>query len=87
MEVTIDKAGRIVVPKPVRDRFGLKKDSKLELVEDSEAIVLKPMEKRSGLSRRPNGRLVITNRAPERIDWDHLVDDVREKRIREIAGR
>src|SRR5208337_4355815 len=44
MVVTIDSAGRIVVPKPVRERLGLRKDSKLELEETADGIVLKPVE-------------------------------------------
>ena len=32
MTLRIDKAGRIVVPKPLRKRFGLKPDTELEAV-------------------------------------------------------
>jgi len=85
MEVTIDGAGRIVVPKAVRDRLGLHKDSKLELEETSEGVVLRPLEPDSGLIRR-NGRLVFTGRPVGNINWDRLVQDDREKRVRKIGG-
>ncbi len=85
MEVTIDSAGRIVVPKPVRERLGLRKDSKLELKETEEGLILKPIEK-DPLWKRENGRLVFYGRPVGKVDWDRVVDDMREERIREIAG-
>ncbi len=86
MRISIDKAGRIVVPKPVRDRFGLRPDSKLELVENDEGFQLKPLEETARLVRLPNGRLLFTGTGPAHIAWDHLVQDMYEERIREIGG-
>jgi len=86
MQVSIDKAGRVLVPKPVRDRFGLREDCKLELHEGAEGITLKPIGDRPRLLRRPGGRLVYTGRAPADVDWDHLIDDMREERMRKIGG-
>jgi len=40
MRVAIDGAGRIVVPKPMRDRLGLRGPSELEVVEEEGRIVL-----------------------------------------------
>ena len=85
MEVTIDGAGRIVIPKAVRDRFGLHKDSRLEVEETADGLVLKPMEQESGLIRR-NGRLVFTGRSIGKINWDRLVQEDREERMRKIGG-
>ena len=39
--VTIDKLGRIVVPKPLRDRLGLVAGSELELVEQPNGFLLR----------------------------------------------
>lgn len=86
MQVSIDKAGRIVVPKPVRDRLGLRAESKLELVENAHGILLKPVGKEAAWKRDENGHLVFTGHAPPDLDWDRLVDDVREERIRKIGG-
>jgi AbrB family looped-hinge helix DNA binding protein len=46
MTLRIDKAGRIVVPKPLRERFGLKPDTELEAVEQSDGVLLRPVEQR-----------------------------------------
>ena len=43
MTLKIDKAGRIVVPKPVRERLGLRAGMDLEVAEKSEGLLLKPV--------------------------------------------
>jgi AbrB family looped-hinge helix DNA binding protein len=86
MHVKIDQAGRIVLPKKIRDRFGLRKNSELELKESAEGIVLKPVSDESCLMLDKDGWLVFTGRPIGKINWDRLVDDMREERIREIGG-
>jgi AbrB family looped-hinge helix DNA binding protein len=86
MQVTIDQAGRIVVPKAVRERLGLHKGSELELKESPEGIVLQPVERTSALARR-NGRLVIVARPPKDFDPVRAVEEDREERMRYIGGR
>lgn len=85
MHVKVDQAGRIVIPKSLRDRFGLRKDSELEIKESKEGIVLKPAEE-SGLCRDENGWLVFRGRPTRPIDWDKLIEEDREERMREIGG-
>ena len=51
MLVTIDRAGRIVVPKEVRDRLALTPNSELELSVEGDGVVLRP--------RRVPGRRVV----------------------------
>jgi AbrB family looped-hinge helix DNA binding protein len=87
MQVTIDKAGRIVVPKPTRDRLGLRAESKLELVENDEGFQLTPIEATARLVRRPNGRLMLAGPGTPGTDWKNLVRNMREERMRKIAGR
>ena len=87
MQISIDKAGRIVVPKPLRDRLGLRPDSKLELTESDEGFHLKPLDAAPRLVRRADGRLMVTGSPSVAADWKNLVRNVREERIRKIAGR
>jgi AbrB family looped-hinge helix DNA binding protein len=86
MHVKIDQAGRVVLPKKVRDRFGLRKNSELELEESADGIVLKPTVEKQGLTRDKHGWLVHTGRPVGQIKWDRLVEDMHEQRIREIGG-
>lgn len=85
MEITIDQAGRIVVPKAVRARLGLRKDSKLELKETEDGFILKPVENEP-LWIRENGRLVFIGRPVGKVNWDRIVDEDREARMRKIGG-
>lgn len=43
MKLTLDKFGRVVIPKSIRDRLGLRPGTTLELDQSSEdSIVLRP---------------------------------------------
>ncbi len=44
MELKIDKSGRIVVPKALRERLGFKPDSELEAIEHPDGVLLKRVE-------------------------------------------
>jgi len=84
MTLKIDGAGRVVLPKPVRDRFGLKAGTDLELQETAEGVVLKPVRQRPSLVMR-DGLLVHRGKLPKGIDWNRLVDDDRADRIRSLT--
>ena len=43
MDITIDKAGRIVIPKPVRDTLGLQPGDALELESTAESMTIRPL--------------------------------------------
>lgn len=86
MHVRIDSAGRIVVPKSVRERLGLKRDSELELEERAGGIVLRPVKQGSALVRDKRGWLVFNGTLAGDVDWDRLVEEDREARMDEIAG-
>lgn len=42
MHTTIDSAGRVVVPKRLREALGLRAGTRLEMSEENGAIILKP---------------------------------------------
>jgi AbrB family looped-hinge helix DNA binding protein len=52
LEVTIDKQGRIVIPKEIREKYGLLDDDKLELVARENAIELIPLTNENDLAIR-----------------------------------
>ncbi len=42
MKATVDRVGRIVIPKPVRDALGIRPDTELEVTVDNGAVRLEP---------------------------------------------
>jgi AbrB family looped-hinge helix DNA binding protein len=85
MNVKIDKAGRIVLPKPVRERFRLRQGSDLEIEERPEGLLLKPVDRRPSMVQK-NGIWVHLGKLPKGFDWDTLVEDARDDRIKELSG-
>ena len=82
MEVTVDDYGRIVIPKPIRDRLGLESGSSLELDVASEegggeAITLRPRGQEPPLQQK-GGLLVHTGCLTDE-DFD-VVQQLREQR-------
>ena len=85
MTLTIDAAGRVVIPKPLRDRLGLQAGSTLEVLETSDGVTLKPAGRRSPLARK--GRfLVITSDLPPGFDILKAIDEEREAQDRKNLG-
>ena len=85
MLVKIDKAGRIVLPKPVRERFHLREGSELEIEERSDGLTLRPVEQRPSMVRK-DGIWVHLGKLPRGFDWDVAVDTLREERIKDTSG-
>ncbi len=85
MTVKIDKAGRVILPKPVRDRLGLREGSDLEVVETPEGVVLKPVERGASMIKK-QGLWVHTGKMPPGFDVVQAIRDDRDERIRKLAG-
>ncbi len=83
MKLRIDRSGRIVVPKPLRKRLGLDPDQELELVEQSNGVLLRPIRQEPVLVK-VGGVLVHQGVAEPDFNWDRIVDDVREERIQQL---
>jgi len=83
MNVHMDPAGRLVLPKKVRERFRLQGGDTLALEVKGDAIQLRPQQAKARLER-VNGILVLVSEMslPEGRD---LVSESREERIEEIA--
>jgi AbrB family looped-hinge helix DNA binding protein len=85
MTLKIDKAGRVILPKPVRDRLGLHEGSDLEILETPEGVMLKPVEHRPSMVKK-QGLWVHTGKLPAGFDIVQAIRNDREERIRKLAG-
>jgi AbrB family looped-hinge helix DNA binding protein len=83
MEVRIDKAGRIVVPKPLRDRLGFRPDTELEAIEQQEGVLLKRIDQGPSMVKA-DGLWVHRGSAEPGANWESVLDDIREERIRSV---
>jgi AbrB family looped-hinge helix DNA binding protein len=85
MELRFDKAGRVILPKPVRDRLGLRGGSGLEMSETPDVVLPKPLDQEP-LMIKQRGLWVQTGRIPAGLDIVQAVRDDREARIQKLAG-
>ena len=83
MELRIDKAGRIVVPKPLRERLGFKPDTELEAIEQAEGVLLKRVEQRPSMVK-VDDLWVHQGRAEPGANWERILEGVREERIESV---
>jgi AbrB family looped-hinge helix DNA binding protein len=83
MTLKIDKSGRIVVPKPLRDRLGLKPNTELEVLEQPGGVLLRPVEQKPSMLR-VDGLWVHQGIAQLGDNWDRALDDLREERIQSV---
>ena len=85
MTVKMDSAGRIVLPKPVREHLALSPGAELDLEEENGKLTLTPTARTSGLVRK-DGYWVMTGKLPPGFDFQKFIDEMREERFREIMG-
>lgn len=85
MKLRLDKSGRVVLPKPLRQRLGLRVGSTLEATEAAEGLLLRAIARRPSLVER-DGFLVHTGQAIHPFDWQDLREDAEQERLRDILG-
>ncbi len=82
MTVTIDKAGRVVIPAAVRERLGLRAGTALELSVEDAAIRLAPAAAAPELVKR-RGRLVarptVARKELPAVNVAALIDEERSR--------
>jgi AbrB family looped-hinge helix DNA binding protein len=83
MKTTLDRFGRIVVPKEVRDRHGLVAGSEIEIEESGESILLHPVSELPGLVEK-EGILIFRGHSEGSID--SAVRSHRDERLRAAGG-
>ncbi|MGB9030161.1 MAG: AbrB/MazE/SpoVT family DNA-binding domain-containing protein [Acidobacteriaceae bacterium] len=85
--ITIDKAGRVVVPRKFREALQIKPGDELEIEASEEGLHLRPRHNRSRMFRK-NGMWVIdTGGGPLTSEMvNETIHRIREERARRILG-
>jgi AbrB family looped-hinge helix DNA binding protein len=86
MKLRLDKSGRVVLPKPLRQRLGLRAGATFEATEGPDGVLLRPITQRPSLIER-DGFLVHTGQPVRAFDWEQLSEDLEQERLRDILGR
>jgi AbrB family looped-hinge helix DNA binding protein len=86
MTLALDKMGRLVVPKALRDRFALKPGDELDVTLESDGIRLRPIAPPQPMTVQ-NGILVCSSELPVSA-WDlaSFIDHQRDQRSQELGG-
>jgi AbrB family looped-hinge helix DNA binding protein len=83
MNVSIDKFGRLVLPKTVRGHFGLVAGSELTLEECEDKIILRLIDERTTL-HLDDGILVFNGKLNGNIE--QIFTEFREERFNHLSG-
>lgn len=80
MQLKIDRAGRIVVPKPLRERLGFSPDTQLQVIEQPEGVLLKRVQQRPSMVKA-DGLWLHQGVSEPGANWDRVLENMREGRI------
>lgn len=85
--VSIDKAGRIVIPKPLRDHFRLEPGDSLEVTSSGDEITLRPVRETIPI-RKEDGVWVYRSGQPViGVSIRDLIEQDRDERVRHVLSR
>jgi AbrB family looped-hinge helix DNA binding protein len=84
--VTIDKAGRIVLPKPLRDELHLSPGDALDLVVEGEQVMLRPRRSSSPLQKKQGVWVFSTGKPMTSDETEETLRKIRGQRDRRNAG-
>jgi len=85
MAITIDKAGRLVLPKPIRDRFNLVEGTQLEVEMETDGVRLRVPDSGPSL-RRKQGIMVHHGDSMVHLDVAEFIRGQRESRTFQLAA-
>lgn len=84
-KVTLDQAGRLVLPKSVREALRVGPGDSLEITAEDDRVTLTPVRTYPGLHKE-RGIWVYRSGKPSRASIPDLIDEARRERSRELMG-
>jgi len=86
-QLTLDKAGRIVLPKPMRDQLELGPGDVLEVESTGEGITIKPVRVDTPLAKERGVWVYRTGQSLSSSAVNETVEAIREERGRAAKGK
>jgi AbrB family looped-hinge helix DNA binding protein len=83
-KITLDRAGRVLIPKSLREELHLDPGDTLQLESEGEEIMLRPVRPKA-LLKKEHGVWVYQG-GPTDTSIPDLIDREREQRSREVLG-
>ncbi len=83
MLTTLDKFGRIIIPKKLRGQLGISLETKLNISEEDNRIVIELVKEKESIINR-DGILVFTGKLENRKNT--LIKSDRNKRMRKLLA-
>ena len=84
--VTLDNAGRVLIPKNLRDELRLEPGDKLELESEGERVTLRPVRATSPLRKERGVWVFRSGSKISAADTDKAIRAIREQRDRRNRG-
>jgi AbrB family looped-hinge helix DNA binding protein len=84
--VTLDKAGRVVIPKTLRDELRLAPGDTLALESDGERVTLRPVRSASALRKEQGIWVFRSGRKLSAEETDQMLENLRQERDRKAGG-
>jgi AbrB family looped-hinge helix DNA binding protein len=84
--LVIDKAGRVVIPKPLREQLHLEPGDALEVVTTGEQITLRPVRGIGPLMKEHGVWVFYTGQPLAASATDEMVERLREERDLKMLG-
>jgi len=84
--VTLDKAGRVVIPKALRDELRLAPGDTLALESDGERVTLRPVRSASALRKEQGIWVFRSGRKLSAEETDQVLENLRQERDRKARG-
>jgi AbrB family looped-hinge helix DNA binding protein len=85
--VTLDNAGRVLIPKVLRDELHLEAGDTLELESEGERVILRPDRAGSGLSKEMGVWVFRGSKKLSAATTDRVLQNLREERDGSNGGR
>lgn len=83
MVTTLDKYGRVIIPKKLRELLGITANTNLSIREEGNRIIIEPIVDKTNIIEK-DGILVYTGNLD--IDPDEWIKHLRNKRVETLSG-